>query len=49
MELLEIPLVGDTKESQLPTPEEYTFHIQENNRPLLNLAKECAFLNFYIK
>ena len=23
MELLEIPLVGDTKESPLPTPEEY--------------------------
>ena len=49
MELLEIPLVGDTKESQLPTPEEYTFHIQGNNRQLLNLTKECAFLNFYNK
>ena len=32
MELLEIPLVGDTKESQLPTPEEYTYWKDRKNR-----------------
>ena len=32
MELLEIPLVGDTKESQLPTPEEYTYWKDRQNR-----------------
>ena len=32
MELLEIPLVGDTKESQLPTPEEYTYWKDRENR-----------------
>ena len=32
MELLEIPLVDDTKESQLPTPEEYTYWKDRKNR-----------------
>ena len=32
IELLEIPLVGDTKESQLPTPEEYTYWKDRKNR-----------------
>ena len=32
MELLEIPLVGDTKESPLPTPEEYTYWKDRKNR-----------------
>ena len=31
MELLEVPLVGDTKESQLPTPEEYTYWKDRQN------------------
>lgn len=32
MELLEIPLVGDTKENQLPSPEEYTYWKDRKNR-----------------
>lgn len=32
MELIEIPLVGDMKESQLPTPEEYTYWKDRKNR-----------------
>lgn len=32
MELFELPLVGDTKESQLPTPEEYTYWHDRKNR-----------------
>lgn len=32
MDLLEIPLVGTTKESELPTPEEYTYWKDRKNR-----------------
>ena len=32
MELIEIPMVGDIKESQLPTPEEYTYWKDRKNR-----------------
>lgn len=32
MELLEIPLVGDIKENQLPSPEEYTYWKDRKNR-----------------
>ena len=32
MELLEIPLVGNTKESELPTPEEFTYWKDRKNR-----------------
>lgn len=32
IELLEIPLIGDTKESQLPSPEEYTYWKDRKNR-----------------
>lgn len=32
MELLEIPLVGDIKENQLPSPEEYTYWKDRENR-----------------
>lgn len=32
MELLEIPLVSNTKESELPTPEEYTYWKDRKNR-----------------
>ena len=32
IELLEIPLIGDTKESQLPTPEEFTYWKDRQNR-----------------
>ena len=32
IELLEIPLVGNTKESELPTPEEYTYWKDRKNR-----------------
>lgn len=32
IELLEIPLIGNTKESQLPTPEEFTYWKDRENR-----------------
>ena len=32
MELLEIPLIGNTKESELPTPEEFTYWKDRKNR-----------------
>ena len=32
MELFEIPLIGDTKENQLPSPEEYTYWKDRKNR-----------------
>ena len=32
IELLEIPLIGETKESQLPSPEEYTYWKDRKNR-----------------
>ena len=32
MELFEIPLIGDTKENQLPSPEEYTYWKDRENR-----------------
>lgn len=32
MDLLEIPLVGNTKESELPTPEEFTYWKDRKNR-----------------
>ena len=32
IELLEIPLIGDTKESQLPSPEEYTYWKDRQHR-----------------
>jgi ATP-dependent protease ClpP protease subunit len=32
MELLEIPLIGNAKESELPTPEEFTYWKDRKNR-----------------
>lgn len=58
MELLEIPLVGDTKENQLPSPEEYTYWKDRKNRTfyidyeidedysLVELAKIIIQMNF---
>lgn len=58
MELLEIPLVGDTKENQLPSPEEYTYWKDRENRTfyidyeidedysLVELAKIIIQMNF---
>lgn len=58
MELLEIPLVGDIKENQLPSPEEYTYWKDRENRTfyidyeidedysLVELAKIIIQMNF---
>ena len=39
MELLEIPLVGDIKENQLPSPEEYTYWKDRENRTFYIIMK----------
>ena len=58
MELLEIPLVGDIKENRLPSPEEYTYWKDRENRTfyidyeidedysLVELAKIIIQMNF---
>lgn len=58
MELVEIPLVGDIKENQLPSPEEYTYWKDRKNRTfyidyeidedysLVELAKIIIQMNF---